>query len=536
MLNELKSRKAGKTRLAVSVILVLFTAAFILNTGTGINKTITLPSIPPPVSISDSFLIGSLDNGQDSDFVYLNETFGFNLWHRYVSINTIGGKQYPSGWINNGAPGDSLFADRSIYVSQVQGVLDDINNHGMRALMHRPKIEYLCYGQRSDYQCEPAPIDTGKWFYSFNVHNTGIAEIDSGQMVIHCRASGSGPNHDDSGFVVKRLKANTEQSFRNNSFDAYKWDSQPDWLIKPRIRIDSAFANNLSNLNTKVCRVDVLNFNGDTIKRADIYVRNFKASLQGRYNGSYIEEFNFGSPWNDTSSQSRTGDWATGEGQWLYYARGNAPNDNNCSKTDIQVWWYGSCDMWIDYVRVDNDVASDLLTTDTTNQTHQTYLQWLQWEAQDIASYGNAPLQFYIELFQFNQIPCIAYVNRKLDSLTGKNINVMADQYTFYQYHMPWSERGTIVTPQKIKDMYIDRVNAQEVFTGNPYPLTSPFPYGCPGSTQPQFSKIPSTLPTTSGGDILAKDTTPSGYDAWLQNFRPRRVSSVKDSAHHSSM
>ncbi len=89
----------------------------------------------------------------------------------------------------------------------------------------------------------------------------------------------------------------------------------------------------------------------------------------------------------------------------------------------------------------------------------------------------------------------------------------MADQLTFYQYHLPWSEKGIIDSPEKLKDMYVTKTGSQQIFTGNPYPLTAAYQ----GYTE--FSKVPSTLPTTSGGELLANITSPAAYDDWLQNL-----------------
>jgi hypothetical protein len=501
------------TKILASILLGILTFAFIYINPSSRMSEISLTSPPPPVNnnISDSFLIGCMDNGQDAGFNYIIDTLGFNLWHKYCGDTGIGGKRYPTGWVRNGAPGDNLFAGYNDYVSQVQGVLNNVENHNMKALMSRPKIDYLCYGQRSDYQCEEIPQNDNYWFYSFNVrHPTAEQTTDSGQGVIHCRYGVDNPD-----FAVKRLKANSEQCNSSSEGDAYRWDSQSDWLIKPRIRIDSAFANNPANLDKLVCRVDVRNQENNLIKSIDVRVRNFKLNLETRYNGNYMEEFNFGQPWNDTSSQNRTGAWGD---WWVYSARGNSENDDNCSKADIQVYWYGNCDMWLDYVRVDNDVAHNLLSTDTTNQTHQTYLQWLLWEAQAIANYGNSPLQFYIELFEFNNIPCIAYVNQKLQLYSGRPINVMGETLAHYQYHMPSWERGSLITPEKIKTMYFEKTASKQVFVGDPYPITAAPPNPSCG-TQPQFSKIPNTLPIYSGDSILADDVSPLNYDAWLQGL-----------------
>jgi hypothetical protein len=164
--------------------------------------------------------------------------------------------------------------------------------------------------------------------------------------------------------VVKRLKANTEQCQRNTDADghnAWQSDNYHDWLIKPRIRIDSNVAHNSGNTN--VCRIVVLNQNRDTIKSAIIKAVHFINPQTGLYNGQYLEEYYFGQ--ND-SNLTVHGDWAAGTNPWcwLWDARGTRTlqqeETESFNHADIQVYWYGNCNMWIDYVRVDNDIADEL--------------------------------------------------------------------------------------------------------------------------------------------------------------------------------
>lgn len=510
-------------RLTVMMLFVLAVTAFIFISPDNTTGYLYDPSETPPLpdnnnNTNDSFLIGCMHDGVDGNFKYIKDALGFNLWHIYCGDTTIGGIRYPTGWIRSGAPGDNLFADSGAYFEQVKKVLENIGNHQMKALLHRPKIEYLCYGQRSDYQCEPAPLDTGLWFYSFDYHNAGITETDSGQVVIHCRAEGN--PHDAAGFVVKRLKANTEQCHVDEGFP-WRADNGCKWIIKPKIRIDPAFANNPENYNKPVCRIYVLNQDGHTFKDVILRVRNFLVDNGGKsYNGRYLEEYRY-EPGDSVLTCS--GAWGH---SWWFNARGrmteyNEEKNPDINHADIQVWWSGSCDMWIDYVRVDNEVANDLLTADTSNKTHQTYMKWLQWES-ELACSSKSPYRFYIELFEFNNIPCIAYVNRKIDSITyascGKHFTVMGETLCQFQNQMPRSAVGEIITPEKVNRMYYARTGSREIFVGDPYPLNAVPPPGCFGNNT-QFSRLPGTLRWTGGDSVLADIVPPEEYDAWLENL-----------------
>ncbi|MBK8552235.1 MAG: hypothetical protein IPL53_14700 [Ignavibacteria bacterium] len=113
--------------------------------------------------------------------------------------------------------------------------------------------------------------------------------------------------------------------------------------------------------------------------------------------------------------------------------------DTSCA-VDFKVYWYGQCDMWIDYVRVDNEIAHDLFSNDLQNPQFVQYQNWLKWEADSIATlFPNAAYRFYIEEFEFNQIPCMEYVSRKIDTLDRENtFGFMCDfNYSTFKIHTP---------------------------------------------------------------------------------------------------
>jgi hypothetical protein len=470
---------AGKTRLTISILLAILTIAFVFRENTKQTN-------PPQPNDLDSFIVGAFNSGLDISKWNVSDVLGFNLWHVYNESDTAGGKSYPNGWWRIGAPGDSLFAPIGNYAVDVKKILDSAGGHNMKALMMRPKVEYLCYGQRSDYQCEPV---TGGdlWFYSFNDHETGLQTTDSGQGVIHCRYGVDNPN-----FVVKRLKANAEQCHRSDAFDSYRYDSDCDWLIKPRIRIDSAFVNNQANWNVLVCRVDVRNQGDTLIKSFDIKVRNFKEHPNSVYKGNYLEEYYFVTQgWSDTSTQNRTGDWGNG---WAFTARGSGPDGDN--HADIQVYWYGNCDMWIDYVRVDNDIADQLFNPN--NPLYTSRQEWLQWEAHDIACQSGSSFKYYIELFEFNNIPCMSYVSHKLDSIVsicGKHVSLWCIPIPFtYSGHVPWSERLTVQNVNHFKTNFIERMGVTEFMMGI-YPFNSSWIHPEVYPNYNTWTKIPNRLP-----------------------------------------
>lgn len=523
-----------RTKLTLVSLMGLLTIAFIFNTSstentaetkynrtesTGKIKSIA-PMMPSPVNGRlDKFYVGAISDDADyhcnncNPFTQLDQ-LGFNLWHQYVSADTIGQKWYPASpfaWAD-----DNLFAGVSTYAGGINDRVSDIYSHnGRRLLMTRPKIEYLCYGQRSDYQCETISTEDDLWFYSFQSPQHSGSDIPDnsqygeGQYVRYCQKN---INQTDggAGWVVQKLKANTEQC---KPGPRWQGDTQSDWLIKPRIRLDQNFANNPANLTKLVCKITVKNDDGNIIKEADIRVRNFKKELDSTYAGNYIEEYYF-SPYSDTSRLNDIhGAWGD---QFKWKARGNESNESLVENhADIQVYWYGQCDMWIDYVRVDNDIADRLLNPN--NPLYPTTQNWLDSEVTQIGNQtigGNYPiLQYYIELFEFNNIPCIAYVNNKINSLSGGQLGIVADLTPDnISFHVPEDNIPDIWNADFLNEHYIQKVNPSCLYSQS-YPLNAC--YSTNQSTQ-IFSKIPETIQSDSVR-ILGKKVPVAEYEDWLQ-------------------
>jgi len=526
-----KENTIWKTKLIISLILISAVPALFLGSNTG--KIIEHQSQSAQgvyTNVSDSFIIGAMDMGGTSGYEYYHPPFSssvnyydqydsmnFNLWHKYTIKHEKLYRDQPHGW-REVTKQDSLFADNTgNYIQGAQEVLDANEDHNLKTLMMRPKIEWLCFGQRSDYQCEFIPKDEGDfWYYAYDSSQTGRDTIDNssygnGAKVKYCKYNSSNPG-EDSGYVVKNLRSNREQV---NPIEAWQGDRQCPWLVKPRIRIDSNYVSNPSNLNKKVCRVDIYDYYGNIndsnkIKSVDIYVKNFIES--GSYSGKYLEEYFFSPNQPASAIKIDTGIVFNRYGEDYFWT-------DKC-KADFRVFWYGQCDMWIDYVRVDNDVASDLLSKDSSNQNYLLYNQWIQWEATDIAQHGTSPFKFYIEEFEYNNLPCIQYVNKKLMEYNPNMCLVANINYPLINAHLPYPEfpgfDNLKIRADYISRYIIDSCRLKELFITN-YPF-----FG----EKWRAGKIPNTLPSHSTlpdfdslKGLLANYDSPSNYDNWLQGY-----------------
>lgn len=485
----------------LSSLLLIFLTAFTSPTETYKKALI------PQTSSGDPFILGAMENYTDANYSYISDPdeFGMNLWSRYNTTYTNNGREEPFGWNQY----DFLHADVSSYASLIESRLSDNHSEGMRTMMTRPKIEWLCYGQRSDYQCEEIPDNDRHWFYSFQSPNhTGNDVTDvtygGGASVRYCDAGS-----DSQGLVVSKLKANNEQAHDGLG---PQFDGGCTWFIKPRIRIDSAIAYDPQN--PKVCKVKVIAADSTVLKEVDIHANDFLVDAGDNYDGRYIEEFNF-DPGTNLAIQ---GSWGSMD---AFSTRGNtSPDEWWMSKADIQVHWYGNCDMWIDYVRVDNDIADGLLNPNSAN--FNTYNDWIEDEV-NLAGYNSSPYKFYIELFEFNNIPCMKYVNEKIKSIDPR-VDLMADFFwVYYARHLPWevivdngwwTPTGDPLDAESVAENLIDEAGITTFFIET-YPLTGSNTYPPPNG----FSKIPNTLnlPSLPSPGILATAVSPSEYDTWLQ-------------------
>lgn len=373
--------------------------------------------------LQDSFLLGAMHDYLDSTYVYLSDTLGFNVWHKYT---------IPKGWgwpvMHNNCStlaADQLDTPVHKYSADIRARLDTNLANNLLTLMDRPKFQYLAFGQRSDYQCEDiSKVDPDYWFYTYyNSTDNGSTIKDTldysnggAGYVKRCLYNRSNPGS-NARMLFDSLRGNMEQI---NTYWGVTWlgDSHYDWYIMPRIRIDTAFANNPANQNTEVCKVIVKNRDGDSLTQI-IKVRNFLTSDFSIYSGLYLDSF-----------YSYSGNLITNlkipAGYWFNDSSHVSFGDLKC-RVDFKVFWYDKCDMWIDRIRVEDEPAHRFLTQKSTD-----YEDWIRDEVRDIVmaeinSGNESPYKFYIEEFEMNHLPCIGYLNKKIIDYSNGRMSLMVN-------------------------------------------------------------------------------------------------------------
>jgi hypothetical protein len=123
------------------------------------------------------------------------------------------------------------------------------------------------------------------------------------------------------------------------------------WYIKPRMRITTTDA--FSDPPKNVCKIIVKAYNGDIIREEIINTARFRHDNGNTYNGRYLEELwqlSLDIPADDLH---RGAPWWSGGGGLA-----------NC-QVDYQILWYGEVDLWIDYVKVMDNVANEYYGADS---------------------------------------------------------------------------------------------------------------------------------------------------------------------------
>jgi len=493
-----------KSKIILSIVLLFLTIAFISKIPTAEENKVS--NLQPGSAIPDNeFMIGAMHSGYDGkdgyDFTHVKDTFNMNTWHKYTGPNW--------GWyLSNGSvdPNDTINQDTIHYHQNVKDRIDEATQLNLRTVMDRPYIQYLSFGQRSDYQCEDLQENKDTlWFYSYynSVDNdstindtTDNSQFGDGQKVKLCLPSSS-----SAGYIVDSLKANREQA--NRKWPDWINDDTYNWYIKPRIRVDPSFVQN--NPNDTICRIEIINWHGDTVKQVGILGKYFKDQY-GNYDGSYLMEYNFDSP-SDTELIVRPG--------WLLCPdpmKDFTDWQHVTIETDYRVYWYGTCEMWIDYVRVENEPSVHLQSGSMDDDV----LREVIWALRDYNQ--NRPNHFYIEEFEFNILSSIKRVDSLLKEYSDNKLTLMVNfQYDLFRVHVPdvW-QKNILFNKDFIKRFLIDSTGIN-YFVVNSYNLEG----WKTTERATQISKHPNTLSSEDYDDskgILSYKVSPKEYDTWLQN------------------
>jgi len=484
-----------KTKLVITALLLF---AVIFGFKNPSEETRIISDSPP--SPDNQFLITAMHCGEvDQSYIHIPD-LGLNAWHKYTGPDW--------GW--PGIQNDHFDQPTSAYINAVIQRINDNKNYGLRSIMDRPKIEYLVFGQKSEYQCEDvSKVDPNFWYYTYGEHYAGNdiqdnSQFGNNQWVRFCDADPDNPGA-NAGYVVKKLKANREQA--NRYWPPWIADFACKWYVMPNIRVESSIVT--TDPNRKVCAIIIKDWDGNTIDSVDIFAKYFK-QINSNYNGSYLEEFYFLQTPDEISSAIKIPAGAICPGPRKNFGEW----EKDTIKTDFRVYWYGQCDMWIDYVKVENQSAHELFNGIWDEQIR---------EETDLAmcNYDPAnpiPNNFYIEEFEFNIVDAMKHVNTIIRQHSNEKLSLMINlNYPLFRAHIPFMQNE--FSASQINEYLVSKAGIKYLVNMS-YPLE-----GFEGSLYPVQDSGTSAHPNTlSQSDysvstgVLSYPKTPNEYESWLQS------------------
>ncbi len=318
------------------------------------------------------FRIGAVDNGWMKNNYSQFQDLGVNTWHKYSGcLNTTN-----NGWHVIDVTGD-LRETGNGYIGAVNQKIDD--NYNSSSTNHliteldRVKINYLGFGKRSDYQCEMSLLNNNYYLYGYNNYEQNYS-VDF-EMTIP-----SGPGTEfikgrkfiaaippvifpDGLLMISGLRANTEQW--NNGIDVIDdW-----WYLMPRMKINTDVF--IYHGDWPVCKIRIVKYSNNTyvgeLPSIVIHAQDFLQSY-GNYYGEFIQTY----PTIQNTLKLLPSNFTSTE-------------DNFYDRLDFEIYWYGYCDLWIDRIRVENEIAYNLLGDNPIPDRHNELMDWLNWEVNEIA-------------------------------------------------------------------------------------------------------------------------------------------------------
>lgn len=446
-------------------------------------KENNIASVNSGINGDTTFRIGAFWTGSViSKYDSLKE-MNINLWHCGSGID--------NGWTGVNVLNDYRNSNYSQYGQNVKNRIDSNYTYGnLRTIMDRSKINYLGYGKRSDYECE-TNVNSNYWFYAYRDHNPNVSDniLDNSQFGSNnTYVRYSQKNVHDTGYVVKRLISNREQTSFSPGINL-------KWYIMPRIRINPED----TTTNKLVCKIEILRYDSILIKSININTTNFRDGTHP-YDGRYLETFYNLSELLEIDS--------TG----VFNPDHKSYNNDTCG-VDIKVRWAGQCDMWLDRIRVENEIAYDLFGDNPIKVNYNKYQDWLTWEAQNIAGSEQGKVHYFlIDEPEFCQLPVLSYLNNTIIQLSGGASSLVpVFSIDNFKAHLP-NFFNTDFNTGQLKTYLIDSAGFQ-MYSFDCYPL-----FGWVG-----YCYLPNTLPyVTNYNEVtgqLGRPVPPTEYENWFQDY-----------------
>lgn len=342
----------------------------------------------------------------------LNANFSFTYRGDY-DTNAINLDGYNVNVINYLPTFNSTISD--LYTSQP-------DYFKQKTYFERAKVLRGACGQRSTYQAEyPGTYNSKYPGYGYQSSQTGqnYTENFNGETVTGRKCVV--PIDNIGGYIVKDLYENIEQINRlvtdpSKISMKYFWSDKKDddyfWVVKPRMRIKVEDFNDPYKKELTVVRIDVKRYDGTKISNDEqftIKVKDF-GDYYENYSGEYVENFYIYQTQTTFIPRLKVDADTLTEGV-------NLQNLNN-SQVDYAIYWPGTVDVWLDYVRLDDEWAHYLFTdpSGTALGNRWKFHQKIAEEVNALSTLDGFGY-FYVDEYAYNNYPCIAEVNRIIKTI-----------------------------------------------------------------------------------------------------------------------
>lgn len=336
----------------------------------------------------DSFKLGF--TGSYPQYYDLN-TYQVN-WDNYRDLNM---NTWQGWWVSDTA----------------EFVFNKLSDNSLKGWFQPDTLRWAGYGR---VQVIKAANTTGKFQYQGRWCGTPLpdnTQFGYGQTVMYYDKNSNCPNQNPGGMILFDIDENGMQSFSGILDPKYQAQFPGDgstgngyintYYVKPRMRIDPIVA---LGPQRDVAKIIVKKFNGDIAADFIITTAEFRHDNPSTYDGRYLEEY-----WDlpisipaDILNEGRPG---LNPYQYL----------DSCH-VDYQVYWYGTVNVWIDYVKIMDEAAYRLFNDDPLvggllkSRLRDKILRLKAYEN----NYGEFVNGFYMEEINYCNIPCLKYLNELL--------------------------------------------------------------------------------------------------------------------------
>jgi hypothetical protein len=199
------------------------------------------------------------------------------------------------------------------------------------------------------------------------------------------------------------------------------------WYLKPRMRISTtdAFGPVLP-----VIKIVAISYDGLFLDEITLTTEDFRQGNINTYDGSYIEDY-------FRSNMLVDGNLTNG----INRGRGNIDwHDvthlfNGDCKVDFKIYWYGQVDVWIDYVKLIDQPAVNLMGE---NNLYRNRIKAKVQALLDEDNGKNRLKGFYTEEIEYSYLTCLKYMQDFLQTEFPNNgdkvkINCLINDYSFYK-------------------------------------------------------------------------------------------------------